>query len=345
MTPLRVAVDLMHVRLSDAGTARYACELVAALRARDGVSVEVLREGPPLPRGARGRRRGVLAQDLVWYPVRATRAAIRAGAQLYHAPLPRGPLRRGRIPTVVTIHDLVALRHPGTMARWNRLYTRATLRRIAHTADLVFAPSHDTADDVVRALGVAPERVRVVYNGVGDRFFAAPPAPPIEPGYVLFVGTPEPRKNLPRLVAAVQSLGPAARLVIAGGDGWGGAPPADAPAVRWLGRVDDATLHALYGGAACVALPSLHEGFGLPALEAMAIGTPVVAARTGALPEVCAAAAVYVDPLSVASIADGLRVALADDDAGAAARRRARARHFSWAATAASAVAAYRELA
>ncbi len=119
---------------------------------------------------------------------------------------------------------------------------------------------------------------------------------------MLFVGTPEPRKNLTRLADAAGRAG--LRLVVAGAGGWGDDRPSTG--VEWLGRVDDATLHALYAGAACLAIPSLDEGFGLPAVEAMAVGCPVVAARAGALPEICGDAAVLVDPLDTDAIAAGL---------------------------------------
>ena len=128
---------------------------------------------------------------------------------------------------------------------------------------------------------------------------------------------------------------------MAGAGGWGDGRPAEG--VEWLGRVDDATLHALYAGAACLAIPSLDEGFGLPAVEAMAVGCPVVAARAGALPEVCGDAAVLVDPLEVASIAAGLAEAIARADE-LAVRGRERAARFTWERSAELLVSAWQSL-
>jgi glycosyltransferase involved in cell wall biosynthesis len=189
--------------------------------------------------------------------------------------------------------------------------------------------------------------VRVVPHGVDRRFFApAAAAAPVQEPYVLFVGTPEPRKNLARLAAALRLLrreGRRERLVVAGADGWGPGAPAD-PDVRFLGRMADDALPALYAGASCLAIPSLHEGFGLPALEAMAAGCPVVAADAGALPEVCGGAAVLVDPLDVAAIARGLARAVDGRDALVRAGRR-RAQAFTWEAAAAAMLDVYREAA
>jgi glycosyltransferase involved in cell wall biosynthesis len=153
------------------------------------------------------------------------------------------------------------------------------------------------------------------------------------------VGTVEPRKNLVRLLAACRAAG--LRLVVAGAGGWGAQPGGQD--VTWLGEVDDATLHALYAGASCLALVSLHEGFGLPAVEAMAAGCPVVAARAGALPEVCGDAAVLVDPRDVDAIAGGLQAAIADA-AGLRERGQRRAARFRWSTSAAIAVEAWSAL-
>jgi glycosyltransferase involved in cell wall biosynthesis len=161
----------------------------------------------------------------------------------------------------------------------------------------------------------------------------------------LFVGTPEPRKNLARLISAMtllRSRGFRERLAIVGAGGWGAATTGSEN-VEMLGRISDADLHALYAHASCLVLPSLHEGFGLPALEAMAAGTPVVAANSGALPEVTGRAAVLVDPLDPTSIADGISEAMATKDS-LIARGRVRAREFSWKKTAVLTAAVYREL-
>ena len=303
---LRVALDLAHARQSAAGTARVARSLARALAARDDVVVVPIGDGALLARDDPRRRALALYQDLAWYPVLGRRAARRARVDVHHLSLARGPLWNGRPPVSVTVHDLVPQQLPETMSAWNRHYSRATHDRLLRSADLVVTSSETVAAQL------SARRVAVVPLGVADELRGpAPEARPAGEGYVLFVGTPEPRKNLTRLADAAGRAG--LRLVVAGAGGWGDDRPSTG--VEWLGRVDDATLHALYAGAACLAIPSLDEGFGLPAVEAMAVGCPVVAARAGALPEICGDAAVLIDPLDTAAIAAGLREALARADA------------------------------
>jgi glycosyltransferase involved in cell wall biosynthesis len=213
-------------------------------------------------------------------------------------------------------------------------------------ADLIIAPSQDTADDLNALLRVPAEKLRVVPNGVDALFFGPPLRATAErPPYVLFVGTPEPRKNLSRLISAMTILrerGRRENLVIVGGGGWGDGVPSGL-GVQQAGRVSDEALHTLYANASCLALPSLHEGFGLPALEAMAAGTPVVAGNSGALPEVTGGAAVLVDPLSPEEIADGIERAVDERDR-LVPLGRSRARQFTWDRAAALTAKVYREL-
>jgi glycosyltransferase involved in cell wall biosynthesis len=184
--------------------------------------------------------------------------------------------------------------------------------------------------------------VRVIPNAVGEQFTAE--GDEAEGDYVLAVSTLEPRKNLERLVEAYRR----ARLnglplLVVGAEGWGGVR-VEGDGVRWLGEVRDEELARLYRGARCVAYVSLYEGFGLPVLEAMACGTPVVAARNAALEEVAGEAAVLVDPLDPDAIAAGLAEAL---DRGPELRERGleRARAFDWHRVARETVAVYREAA
>ena len=351
MTPptrIAVALDAEHLRQASAGIARYARGLANALRSRGDVSVIELGGGEVLARGTLRKRLTTARQDFLWYPHLGRRAARKAGADIYHIPLPRGPVRAGRPPLVVTVHDLVPVLFPETVTPWSRIYSRLTLRRLLASADMILTDSKNSAEDLRSLLHVPDDRIRVVYLGI-DESFLEMPADPItstsrEP-YVLFVGTPEPRKNLDRLIAATALLrenGSNERLVIVGGGGWGEAG-SDAPFVERLGQVSEAELVELYRHASCLALPSLHEGFGLPALEAMAVGTPVVAGRAGALPEITGGAAVLVDPLDVKDIADGIESCI-QNRAQLVAAGRDRAKDFSWEKAAAETMSAYREL-
>jgi glycosyltransferase involved in cell wall biosynthesis len=198
----------------------------------------------------------------------------------------------------------------------------------------VIAVSELTARDAVELLGVDEERVRVIPHGVAAPF--EPTGPAAGGDYVLAVGTLEPRKNFPRVVLAAERAGIDVR--VAGGAGWGGVD------VDSLGFVDDDELARLYRGAAALVYPSLYEGFGLPVLEAMACGTPVVTSRDSAPAEVAGGAAVLVDPLDVEGIAEGIREAIARrDELRTAGLERARA--FTWEAAAKATADVYREAA
>lgn len=347
---MRVGLDLAVTRLARTGITRAAEGLRAALERREDVRVHAIGAGPVAADGTVRRRLTALALDLVWHPWLGRRRAGAAGVDVYHAPHIRAPLWSGGPPTVVTVADLNFLVRPETVSAWNRRYSRATVRRVLASADRIIAMSAATADDLDALLGVDGRLVRVVHPGIDAHGAHAGPGEqmdaPVDGPFVLFVGTPEPRKNLPRLVAAMEKLrsaGRAERLVVVGSGGWGGVRVEASDAVVPLGRVSDAVLRALYANARCLALPSLHEGFGYPALEAMVAGCPVVAARAGALPEVCGDAAVLVDPLSVTSIADGLVAAIEDSDRLRAAGR-VRAGGFDWTVSAERTVSVYREL-
>jgi len=325
---MRVGLDVSPLEQTQAGTARY----VRALAAIDEIELV------PLAHRGYGRLDTVY-RDAVWYPLVLPRLAGRERLDVLHCPTFRGPLHRPACPLVVTVHDLAVLRHPETFNQWTRQYSRLCVSRVARAARFVIAVSEQTKGDVVELLGVPADRIRVIPNGVADAF--SPDGPAEDGDYVLAVATLEPRKNLPRLAEATRRLG--VELRVAGASGWGDvALPQDG--VRTLGRVADEELARLYRGARCLAYPSLAEGFGIPIVEAMASGTPVVTSRGGATEEVAGGAAVLVDPLDVASIAAGIEET--------AARRAElvqagleRARAFTWAETARRTVEVYREAA
>ena len=322
---MRVGLDTAPLVQTFAGTARVVKGLAAALAGREGVEVV------PLTFGGTGRASSV-ARDAVWYPVGIARAA--RGLDVLHCTTFRGPVR-ARPPVVVTVHDTALLRHPEAFPRWHRHTGRIALRHGAMRADAIVAVSAFTRAELVELLGIPPERVRVVPNGIEPVF--VPEGPVADGDYVLAVGTLEPRKNLARAVEAAQLAGVELRVV--GAAGWGGV---EVPG--WRGRVDDEELAALYRGARCLVFPSLYEGFGLPVVEAMACGTPVVTAKGGATEEVAGGAAVLVDALDPAAIAAGIGAADARRDE---LRRLGleRAREFRWDRAADLVEALWRELA
>ena len=325
---MRVAIDVSTLAQTRAGTARYLKGLIRELERRDDVTVS--------SRSFGGKSRlSTAARDGIWYPFLLGREGA---ADLLHCPTYRGPLR-SRVPLVVTVHDLAVLRHPGAFNRWTRTYSPRVVPAVLRAARRVIAVSDFTRRELVELLGVPDEKIRVVPNAVGDEFTREGPA---EAGdYVLAVGTLEPRKNLDRLVEAVRKTDRELRVV--GARGWGGVE-VRGNGVRWLGEVDDAELARLYRGAAWVAYPSLYEGFGIPILEAMACGTPVVTTRGTAMEEVADGAAVLVDSRDAEEIAAGIERAATERDT-LVPRGLERARAFRWDAVAAATVEVYREAA
>jgi glycosyltransferase involved in cell wall biosynthesis len=330
---LRVGIDVSPLALTRAGTARHIRSLLAALENED---VE-------LRRYALGGSSGALVpvRDVGWYLAALPVRAQRDGMQVLHCPTQRAPVR-SRVPLVVTLHDLAVLRHPEAFNRWTRTYSRLTLPRVVRAARRVIAVSEFTRREALELLDVPEEKVRVIPNAVGAPFRLDGDAAAGD--YVLAVSTLEPRKNLSRLVEGFDRAGlDGCRLLVTGMRGWGDVQ-VGGNGVQWLGYVPDDELARLYRGARCVAYVSAYEGFGLPVLEAMACGAPVVAGRNEAAEEVAGDAAVLVDPLDPDAIAAGLAEAL-DRRVELRARGLERAKAFDWHAAARATVAVYRDAA
>ena len=338
------------------GIGRYVYELMLALRA-GGTDVVPFAAGDPDPR-LRGALSGFVGLGHPYPPVRYElwhrfrRPVVRIDADVVHAPSLAVPPTR--LPLVVTVNDVAFLHHPEAFTKRGLAFHRRGLELARRDADVVVTPSEFTRRELV-AVGFDPDAVFVAHHGVtrDDRTDATAvdghlERLGLEPPFVLAVGTIEPRKNLPVLVAALERVRvdrPDITLVLAGPRGWLEVPGLERPWVRELGAVDEPTLDALYRRATLYAMPSRYEGFGLPVLEAMARGCPVIAADAASLPEVVGDAGLLVGPGGVDDWADGLTRLLADPEARArvAELGHARAARFTWSSSAEHHQAAYDE--
>jgi glycosyltransferase involved in cell wall biosynthesis len=266
-------------------------------------------------------------------------------ADLFWSPRHHLPAMLGRMPAVVTIHDLVWKRVPETMIRLGAVAERLLMPAALRHAAKIIAVSEATRADLIefypgtaRRIAVIPEASSLRSSGPRPRPAHLPAAP-----YMLFVGSIEPRKNLERIVRAFTELHAAGEtthhLVIAGAPGWKNRAVheviARSPAsgrILMVGVADDDLLGALYEHADFLVAPSLYEGFGLQVVEALACGTPVVTSNISSLPEVAGDAAILVDPNSVEAIAAAMRRMIVDRDLRdeLAARARTQAARFSW---------------
>ena len=369
MTALRVSLDVTAVPPQPAGAGRYTIDLAAALAARTDVAMTFVARRDdadrwsPLGHAVEAVAPSRRPTRLAWEQVRLASVLRKLDLDVHHSPHYTMP-ERSSLPKVVTIHDLTFFDHPEWHERTKVPFFRRAIRVAARHADAIVCVSCTTAELLRdRCSPLAP--VHVVPHGVDvDRFVALPLETDeahlaelgVRPPYVLFVGTIEPRKDVPTLVKAFDRMAGAhtdVSLVLAGGEGWGTAPVEAAIAaarhrrrIVRTGYVADEAVPALLRNAAAVAYPALEEGFGLPALEALACGAPLVTTSGTAMEEVAGAAALLVEAGDPDGLAGALDM-LVRGDAGLDARRRRgleiAARH-TWAASAEGHVEAYRTL-
>jgi glycosyltransferase involved in cell wall biosynthesis len=364
---VNVVVNARHLAGPKTGIEVYMEQLMGAL-GRTGqvqltaLSWEPLNLGLPGVREAVPARRpklrsGSLAATLwkLWFDQwRCLSSVLGSEPILYHGMdgfLPYSLRKRDR--AIATVHDLGWQVHPELYNRRLRVMYGGLFPWVVRRADRFIAVSRYTADDLVRRAGVPASKIDVVYHGL-DPIFSAPPGPGhlAEPPYVLAVGGVSPRKNTRRLIQAFArwrgrgGRRSAYRLLITGTSldsefmaNGSGLPDG----VALLGYVDKAELPGLYAGAATFLYPGIYEGFGLPIIEAMACGTPVVTSQTGAAPEIAAGAAILVDPFQVDSIEAGLeRATVAEETNRLRELGRQRAQGFRWSDAANTTLAIYR---
>jgi glycosyltransferase involved in cell wall biosynthesis len=360
-----------------AGVSQYTEQLVRRLAERiphegDRLTVYVGRTAPVQASrcGAGNWIRSPLPTDrapvrIAWEQAIAPIVTARDRLDVLFCPVNVVPLT-GLVPSVVTVHDLAFLRLPDVFIPAKRRYLSVMTRLSVHRARHVIAVSAQTKADIIAHFALAPERVSVIPNAADERFRPAEPGDDravfrmehnLPERFVLFVGTLEPRKNLPRLIRAFAQLAradDAIGLVVVGAAGW--LTSDIAPLVRSLdlesritfaGYVPDDELPRWYHAATVFCYPSLYEGFGLPVLEAMACGVPVITSNIGSMAEIGQDAALLIDSTDTDAIAAAIKFLLAD--AGARARHTAagldRAAQYSWDRTAEESLAVFRRVA
>ena len=357
---MKIAGDVSDLSTSRAdGTTRYTRELVKRLPGLDLDSqwewhAPADFEGYSSPNSIKR----ISPWPRYWTQLRLPWELHRHRADVLFMPIQQLPLLRpSKIKTVAVVHDLAVHKFPRQFRRKDWLLLHAFSAQVAREADEVIAVSSATADDLDYYYGRS-QRVSVVHHGIDRDYFREPGSdderksaweeirrwqPGIEEPYILFVGQIQPRKNISGLVEAYEALAKKDKdlqLVIGGGHGWLQEPilrriSASKFAKRIIvtGRVPDEILPSLYWHAQVFVLPSFYEGFGMPVLEAMACGTPVVTSNVSSLPEIAGAAAVLVDPNNVSELAIGIQSARENREQLKSAGRQ-QVQRFSWQRTA-----------
>jgi glycosyltransferase involved in cell wall biosynthesis len=353
---MKIGVDARLLSRPLTGIGRYTLEMCRALSKEANVSLYLYSPAPIHPEvvinlGSANIRTGNWNNGLLrrlWTESYLPLWAKKDGVDIFWGPAHRLPRWLPRdLARVVTIHDLVWKYAGDTMRPLSRVLERYQMPAAILAADVVVADSKATADAVKEEFFINPNKLSVVPLGaslaVNAASFEMLKEHDINRPYFLFLGTLEPRKNLIRLLTAYSHLSDSikdqATLVIAGGKGWGGIDINDtvddlglAKYVRILGYVDESILATLYAHALFLAMPSLYEGFGLPLVEAMVRGTPVLTSNNSSMPEVAGNAGLLIDPLDTQSIKNGLEELISNHNFREALADNARANvtRFNW---------------
>ena len=379
---MKIALNALFLQTPANGSGQYLLHLLHALKEVDQQNEYVLLGAKPLAgKGSTQTpfpyrvspvpfpaRRKESFEKVVWEQITGPAAARRAGIDLLHVPYFAPPLFP-RTPTVVTIHDVIPLRLPAYQASaMVKAYMRL-VARAAHNATLIITDSQHAKQDMIDALRLPAERIRVTYVAAGDEY-----KPITDPAllaqarkryglgerYIFYLGGLDQRKNVPQLVRAFAHLykqldQPDLQLLISGNPDKQKGPlfPDPRPIAAELGITDQVIYRfvaeedkpAMYSGASLYVFPSLYEGFGLPPLEAMSCGAPVVCSNRTSLPEVVGDAAITVDPDDTRSLVEAIRSVLTDSSLAMDLRARAlqRATLFNWRKTATETLSVYKE--
>jgi glycosyltransferase involved in cell wall biosynthesis len=368
---MRIGFDATPLAAPKTGIGYYVENLVQALAATGEIEEILLFSNLPprfdgsQPPGTRWPERFLFPKRALWMQGLLPLLIARERPDLTHYPNFNAPAWH-RHPFVATFHDMVLFRHPEFFTWKKRILTRNLMPHVARAALGILTVSEAMRREIIEILDMPPSRVFCVHHAVGERFEGGATEQEtarvrerhaLGRPYILFVGTLEPRKNLVGLLRAFDLLrrrdGIPHDLAIVGARGWlydpvlratEGLHAGSRDAVRFLDYVPAEDMPGLYAGADVFVFPSFYEGFGSPPLEAMHCGSPVVVSDIAALREVESDAAVYVDPRSVESIADGILRVLSDPVLAGSMRERGRlrARDFNWKRLAAETLGVYR---
>ncbi len=379
---MKIGINASFLQFPTSGTGQYLIHLLNALSEIDQHNEYILLEPqplsqsngllPPFPYQVKPvpafAARNASIERLVWEQFTSPAAARKAGVDIFHVPSCAPPLIP-RTPTVVTIHDVIPVRLPLYRARArSEVYTRL-VARAAHKATLIITVSQHAKQDIIDVLKLPAEGIRVIYEAAGAEY--RPITDPatlaavrtrygLNERYILYLGGLDQRKNVPQLVRAFAQLygqlgDPRLQLLIAGDPDKQRGPlfPDPRPIASDLGItgsviyrfIEEEDKPAIYSGASIFVFPSLYEGFGLPPLEAMSCGAPVICSNRTSLPEVVGDAAISLDPHDTAAWVEAMHSVLTDSNLQVDLRARSlqRAAQFSWHKTAEETLAAYRE--
>jgi glycosyltransferase involved in cell wall biosynthesis len=378
---MRIAIDYTAATRQAAGIGNYVRSLVDAMLAQDTTNQYILLtsgrppQGRPFPAAKNVRGRSLIIPDrylnILWYrwrlPISAT--FFTGQVDIYHGPDFVLPPLNGKLRKIVTVHDLAFLEHPEYAVPQLAAYLKKVAPEAVAAADVVAAVSGETRRALIEYFSTPPEKITLVPNGI--RSYLRRITDPIlleavrhkyglKSPLVLGVGTLEPRKNHLGLIKAFHRAASSsnrqarpAMLAIAGGEGWMYDETRQAVAdlkleqkVRFLGRVSDLDLMLLYSLADVFVFPSFYEGFGVPPLEAMACGVPVIVSNISSLPEVVGDAALLVNPHDTGAIAQAILRVLGNPQLQEELRQKGyeRARHFTWAESARKMLSIYTNL-
>jgi len=379
---MKIGINTLFFKYPASGSGQYLSHLLCALAEVDQQNQYVLLGPEPIERssGVLSKfpyqvapipglaRRNASIEKLAWEQFTAPAAARKARVDLYHIPYFAPPFFP-RTPGIITIHDVIPLRLPLYRAAARAKAYTQLITRAAHKATLIITISQHAKQDMIDALNLPAERIRVIYEAAGDEY--QPVTDPailaevrsrygLNEGYILYVGGLDQRKNVPQLVRAFAHLyrqmhDPNLQLLIAGNPDKQSGPlfPDPRPVAADLGMtgqiiyrfIEEEDKPALYSGTSAFVFPSLYEGFGLTPLEAMSCGAPVICSNRTSLPEVVGDAAISLDPDDTHALVEAMRNVLTNSDLQNELRARSlqRAAQFNWRKTATETVAAYEE--